>query len=152
SLNPPNHGTVGGSVSGGDPLPAPSDRTAGAWGSPRITWRTNVTSKPRSPNVGWGGTPASITRKRHPRPGTLTSGIPTVYKGHGVSSGVVLAHGGTTNGVAVAMTAPAASTIGGTVSLAAGVSLLYKDLTLDFADGASIAVGTDLGAATAFNY
>lgn len=152
SLNPPNHGTVTGSVSGGDALPAPADRTAVAWGSPGITWRTNVTNNPWSLNVGWGGTSATITGNVHALQWTLTSGIPTVYKGHGVSSGVALAHGGTTSGVAVAMTAPAASTIGGNVTLASGVSLLYKDLTLDFADGASIAVGTDLGAATAFSY
>jgi hypothetical protein len=152
SLNPPRHGTVGGSVSGGDALPAPADRTAVAWGSPGITWRTNVTSNPWSLSVGWGGTSASITGNVHALQWPLTSSTPTSYTGHGVSSGVVLAHGGTTSGVAVAMTAPAASTISGTVTLAAGVSLLYKDLTLDFADGASIAVGTNLGAAAAYSF
>lgn len=147
----PNHGTITGSVSGGDALPAPSDKTAVAWGSPEINARANVANNPWSMSFDWGGASPS-TGNVHALQWTPTSGAPTAYLGHGVATGVTVTSGATTSGVAVAMTAPAASTISGNVVLAAGVSLLFKDLSIDFADGASFAVGTALGGASAFNY
>jgi len=150
-LNPANHGTVTGSVSGGDALPAPSDKTAVAWGSPETSARANVTNNPWTLNLGWGGT-SPTTGNVHALQWTPTGGAPTAYKGYGVSTGVSVANAATTSGVAVAMTAPGSSTISGNVVLAAGVSLLFKDLTIDFADGASFAVGTALGGASAFSY
>ena len=152
AVSPPYHGTVTGSVSGGDSLPAPSDKTQVAWGSPEAFARTAVTSNPWSLSPAWGGTSASISGNVHALQWTSTSGMPTAYKGHGLSTGVAVTNGGTTANVAVAMTAPAASTVSGSVSLAPGVSLLFKDLSVDFADGASFPVGTDLGGATAFSY
>jgi hypothetical protein len=152
SVNPPNHGTVSGSVSGGDPLPAASDKTQVAWGSPETVTRTAVTTNPWTLSPGWGGTSASITGNVHALQWTPASGTPTAYKGYGVSNGVTVANGGNTSGVGVAMTAPAASTVSGSITVASGVSLLFKDLTIDFADGASFPVGTDLGGASAFNY
>jgi hypothetical protein len=149
--NPPNHGTVTGSVSGGDSLPAPSDRTAVAWGSPEITAKATVANNPWTLNLGWAGASSTLGNV-HALQWTPTSGMPTAYKGYGVSNGVSVDTGGNTTGVAVAMTAPTASTIGGTIALPAGVSLLFKDLSIDFADGASFAVATDLGSATAFSY
>jgi hypothetical protein len=147
----PNHGTVTGSISGGDALPAPSDKTVVAWGSPETSAKANVTNNPWTMNLGWSG-PSPTTGNVHALQWTPTGGAPTAYKGHGVSTGVAVAGGATVNNVAVAMTAPAASTISGTVVAAAGVSLSFKDLSIDFADGASFAVGTALGGSTSFSY
>jgi len=146
-----NHGVVTGSVSGGDALPAPSDKTVVAWGSPETSANANVTTNPWTMNLGWNGA-STTTGNVHALQWTPTGGAPTAYKGYGVTTGVDVAGGATVNNVAVAMTAPAASTISGNVALAAGVSLSLKDLRIDFADGASFAVGTALGGTTAFNY
>ncbi|HEY1332754.1 MAG TPA: hypothetical protein VGF31_00780, partial [Myxococcaceae bacterium] len=74
------------------------------------------------------------------------------YKGYGVTTGVAVASGGSTTGVSVAMSAPAASTIGGTVTVPAGLTLASKSLSVDFSDGASFGVGAENTAATSFNY
>jgi hypothetical protein len=149
--SPSSHGTITGSVTGGDALPAPADRTVVAWGSPETSAKANVPNNPWTLNLGWSGASTS-TGNVHALQWTPTGGAPTAYKGHGVSTGVAVAGGATVSNVTVAMTAPAASTIGGTVVLAAGVSLSFKDLSIDFADGASFAVGTALGGTTTFSY
>jgi hypothetical protein len=148
----PNSGTVSGSVSGGDALPAASDKTVVAWGSPETTATSSpFVSNPWSIGLEWAG-PAATTGNVHALQWTPTTGIPTSYKGHGVASGVAVANGGSTTGVSIAMTAPAASTIGGSVTVPAGVTLGSKGLAIDFADGAAFGVGTDATAATSFNY
>ena len=147
----PNSGTVSGSVSGGDALPAASDKTAVAWGSPEASDSTTFTTNPWSLSLDWSG-PSATTGNVHALQWTPTSGIPTSYKGHGVASGVAVANGGTTSSVAIAMTAPVASTISGTVTVPAGVTLTGKTLGISFADGAAFGVGTDSTAATSFNY
>ena len=152
AASPPKHGTVNGSVSGGETLPAASDKTQVAWGSPETVTRTVVTSNPWTLSPGWGGASASIMGNVHALQWTPTSGMPAAYNGYGLNPGVSVANGANVTGVAVAMTAPAASTVSGTIALGAGVSLLFKDLSIDFADGASFPVGTDLGGATAFSY
>jgi len=146
-----NHGTVKGSLSGGDALPAPSDKTVVAWGSPETAAKASATNNPWTVNLAWSGT-TPTTGNVHALQWTPTGGAPTAYKGYGVSTGLAVADGATVDNVAIAMTAPAASTISGTVVLEAGVSLLFKDLSIDFADGASFAVGTALGGASAFSY
>src|SRR4029078_6476699 len=97
------------------------------------------------------GMPPAHTRYRAdtaaPRPG-----IPPASRGYGVPTGVAVASGGSTTGVSVAMSAPAASPIGGSVSVPAGLTLGGKTLSIDFADGASFTAGSDNSAATSFNY
>ncbi|HZJ52960.1 MAG TPA: hypothetical protein VFD38_02385 [Myxococcaceae bacterium] len=148
----PSAGTVTGSVSGGDPLPAASDITAVSWGSPETTQTNTFATNPWSLNLSWAATPAATTGNVHALQWTPASGIPTGYRGHGVKTGVAVANGGTTSSVAVAMSAPASSTIGGTVTVPAGVTMTGKALSIDFADGASFSVGSENSAATAFNY
>jgi hypothetical protein len=147
----PNSGTVSGSVSGGDALPAASDKTAVAWGSPETTDGSTFTTNPWTMTLDWGG-PAATTGNVHALQWTPTTGIPTAYKGYGVHTGVAVANGGSTNSVAVAMTAPVASTISGSVTVPAGVTLAGKTLSIAFADGAAFSVGSDATAATSFNY
>lgn len=149
---PPNSGTVSGSVSGGDAFPAPSDKTAAAWGSPEATSVTTFTSNPWSMTLHWDATPTATTGNVHALQWTPTTGIPAAYKGYGVASGLSVSNGTTTSGVAIAMSAPAASTVGGSVSVPAGMTLMQKSLSIDFADGASFTVGTDATAATSFSY
>lgn len=151
SASPPNNGTVSGTVSGGDALPAASDKTAVAWGSPETTDSSSFTNNPWSMNLDWSG-PAATTGNVHALQWTPTTGIPTAYKGYGVATGVAVANGGTTSAVAIAMTAPVASTISGTVTVPAGVTLVTKSLGIAFADRATISVGADVSAATSFNY
>ena len=148
----PSSGTVSGSVSGGDPLPAASDVTAVSWGSPETTKTDSFATNPWSLSLTWAATPAATTGNVHALQWTPTTGIPTAYKGYGVKTGVAVANGGTTSSVAVAMSAPAASTIGGTVAVPAGVTMTGKSLSVDFGDGATFNVGTESSAATSFNY
>jgi len=146
----PHNGTVSGGVSGGDPLPAATDNTAVAWGSPEVT-DSQTFGTTWSMSFEWAG-PAATTGNVHALQWAPTTGIPTAYKGYGVTTGVAVASGGNTTGVAVAMSVPAASTIGGSVTVPAGLTLTSKSLTVDFADGASFDVGTETTAATSFNY
>jgi|KBSMisStaDraftv2_1062788.scaffolds.fasta_scaffold01062_2 hypothetical protein len=146
----PHNGTVSGGVTGGDPLPAAADNTAVAWGSPEVT-DSSFFGTTWSMSFEWAG-PAATTGNVHALQWTPTTGIPTAYKGYGVTTGVAVASGGSTTGVSVAMSAPAASTIGGSVSVPAGLTLGGKTLSIDFADGASFTAGSDNSAATSFNY
>ena len=146
----PHNGTVSGSVSGGDPLPAATDNTAVAWGSPEVTDSSFFTTT-WTMSFEWSG-PAATTGNVHALQWTPTTGIPTAYKGYGVTTGVAVASGGSTPGVAVAMSVPAASTVGGAVTVPAGLTLASKTLYIDFADGASFDVGTETTAATSFTY
>jgi len=150
SATPPHNGTVSGGVSGGDPLPAATDNTAVAWGSPEVT-KTSFFGTTWSMSFEWTG-PAATTGNVHALQWTPTTGIPTAYKGYGVTTGVAVASGGSTTGVSVAMSVPAASTIGGSVSVPAGLNLAQKSLNVDFGDGASFSVGTETTAATSFTY
>jgi hypothetical protein len=148
----PNSGTVSGMVSGGDALPEVSDKTAVAWGSPETSASPPpFANNPWSISLEWAG-PAATTGSVHALQWTPTTGIPTAYKGYGVTTGVAVANGGTTSAVSVAMSAPASSTIGGNVIVPAGVTLSAKLLSIDFADGATFAVGTEGTAATSFTY
>lgn len=151
SGNPPNSGTVTGSVSGGDALPAASDNTAVAWGSPEVVRFASFTSNPWSLSFKWAG-PAATTGNVHALQWTPTTGIPTAYKGYGVHTGVAVANGGTTNSVAIAMTAPVASTVSGSVTVPAGLTLAAKSLSIAFDDGATFGVGSENSSATSFNY
>src|SRR5678815_3103771 len=52
----PNSGTVSGSVSGGDPLPAASDVTEVAWGSPETTRTSSpFSANPWNLSLAWSG-------------------------------------------------------------------------------------------------
>jgi hypothetical protein len=147
----PNSGTVSGSVSGGDALPAPSDKTGVAWGSPEATESSIFSNNPWSMSFEWIGG-AATTGNVHALQWTPATGIATSYRGYGVATGVAVANGGSTNSVAIAMTAPVASTVSGTVTVPAGVTLVSKSLAIAWADGAALAIGTETSAATSFNY
>ena len=138
-------------MSGGDALPAASDKTAVAGGSPEVTDSSTLTNNPWTMNLDWTG-PAATTGNVHALQWTPTTGIPTAYRGYGVATGVAVANRGASNSVAIAMTAPVASTISGAVTVPAGVTLAGKVLAIAFADGAAISVGTDATTATSFNY
>jgi len=150
---PDSTGTVSGSVTGGDPLPDDSDRSEVAWGSPDDpqTITALFTENPWSMNFSWPGL-AGTSGDVHALQWTPLTGIPTSYKAYGVRTGVVLPSGGTTSGVTIAMTSPDAGTIGGGVTVPAGVNLTGKTLNIDFADGASFTVGTESSASTSFDY
>jgi hypothetical protein len=151
--SPPSSGTVSGSVSGGDALPAGSDSTAVAWGSPETAASSVFTNNPWSMTLHWGATPAATTGNVHALQWTPASGdIPTAYRGYGVHTGVTVGNGTTTSSVAVAMSTPASSTIAGSVTVPAGLTLAGKTLVIDFADGASFGVGAESTAATSFTY
>jgi hypothetical protein len=122
-----------------------------AWGSPETTDGSTFTTNPWTMSLDWSG-PAATTGNVHALQWTPTTGIPTAYRGYGVASGVAVANGGSTNSVAIAMTAPVASTISGSVTVPAGVTLAGKTLGIAFADGATFGVGSDATAATSFNY
>jgi hypothetical protein len=145
-------GSVTGSVSGGDALPAASDKTAVAWGSPETFASNLLINNPWTLKLEWAASPAATTGNVHALQWTPVSGIPTAYKGYGVHSGVTVANGGVTGSVAIAMSAPAASTISGSVTVPAGVTLETKNLNVVFGDGALFQVGSDSTAATSFTY
>lgn len=147
---PQHSGTVSGTVSGGDSLPEPTDTTAVAWGSPEVSDSSSFVTT-WNLSFEWSG-PAATTGNVHALQWTPATGIPTAYRGYGVTTGVAVASGGSTNNVAVAMSVPAASTVGGSVTVPAGLTLASKTLFVDFADGASFEIGSDPTAATSFNY
>lgn len=153
ALTPPNAGTVSGTISGGDALPAPAtDRTHVAWGSPETRKDLLVSANPYTLNLSWFG-PTSTTGTLHALQWVVdASGLPTSYRGHGTKSGVAVASSGNTLNANVAMSAVSSQNIAGSVSLPASYTLGSKTLAVSFADNATISLASDSSSTTGFNY
>lgn len=154
SLVTPNSATISGTVSGGAGLPLPLNHlgrvvfvadVAGGTGT------TNVTTGAYSLATSWTGA-ATITGTLHALQWETAGGLPSAYKGYAAKTGVAVTNGGTFAGQNIALSAPSASTVAGSVTVPAGMTLTSKSFALRFNDFASLSLGSDGSAATTFNY
>jgi hypothetical protein len=150
----PNSGTVTGALSGGDPLGTAGEQTEVAWGSPETPFfgpTSSVSSNPYTLTIQWGG-PTSTTGTIHALQWAVSGNLPTSYKGYGTKTSVGVSNSATTLNADIAMSAPSASSVGGTITAPAGLTIANKSLAIAFADNATISLGSDSSSSTSFSY
>lgn len=159
-------GTLTGNVTGGSPLGAADEVTRLIFGSPDLPdWlvnsaQANVTSNPYTLNPSLVGSSAT-TGTVHVLQWRLgADNLPASFTGYASTPGVSISPGGTASADLV-MSAPPASTIGGTIHLAPSLSYFGQSLSIVFPGtpptflGANAPSGTfsypfpDVGGATA---
>src|SRR5215470_14522282 len=147
-----NSGTVSGNVTAVHPLGSLSEKTEVAWGSPEIPSlppTSDVNADPYTLNLNWVG-PSSTTGTLHALQWQLGANhLPTTYTGYGTTPGVTVTNSGTTN-ADVAMSAPSASTIGGSITVPASFTIASKSFAIAFPDRAEIALGLDTSPSSSF--
>ena len=160
AFSPPlaNSATLSGKVTGGAAVPAPPFYTKVAFGSPdatdteSATWVAPDLTYAFSP-ITWFG-PVSTTGTLHALQWRATSSTnpPNLYSGYGQKTGVTISNGGTFANQDVPMTAVTPANLDGTVTVPTGYTLAAKAMSVNFSDGASIAILNDATATAAFNY
>ena len=140
-------GMVFGSIVGADPLGTSGDLTEVVWGSSQPPMVQSFPVAPSSPpyilELSWPPDVPAITGNVHALQWALDShGMPASYKGYAVSTGVIVASGGSTNQNLV-MSAPSTTTVGGSVILPSGIPAASKAGILVFDDLAEITVADD---------
>jgi hypothetical protein len=145
-------GTLSGNVTGGDPLTNPNDTTAVLFASPEaLSPKVRVSVNPFILDLIWLG-PAATTGNLHALQWSQdVNGVPVAYSGYGVTTGVAVANGGSTQ-ANVTMSSVATTTIAGSVSAPDGGTAPGRLLAIDFSDGASFTVGGDSTPATSFSF
>ena len=141
-------GTLTGNVTGGNPLGAADEVTRLIFGSPDIPdWlvnnaQTNVTSNPYTLNPSWVG-PSATTGTVHVLQWRLdANNRPASFTGYASTPGVSISSGGTASADLV-MSAPPASTIGGTIHLAPSLSYFGQTLSIVFPGTPPTFLGAD---------
>ena len=149
-----NSGAVSGNVTAVHPLGALSEKTEVAWGSPEIPVlppTTDVNTDPYALDLTWVG-PSSTTGTLHALQWQLDAKhLPSSYTGYGSTPGVTVTNSGTTH-ADVAMSAPSASTIAGSITVPASFTIASKSFAIAFPDRAGIALGIDSSPSTSFSY
>ena len=149
-----NSGMVSGNLTGVYPLGTISEKTVIAWGSPEIPFlppTTDVNTDPYTLDLTWVG-PSSTTGTVHALQWQLDPNhLPTTYTGYGTTPSVTVTNSGTTN-ADVAMSAPSASTIAGSITVPASFTIASKSFAIAFPDRAGIALGFDSTPSASFTY
>ena len=141
-------GTLTGNVTGGSPLGAADEVTRLIFGSPEIpdglvnSAQTNVVSNPYALNPSWVG-PSATTGTLHVLQWRLgANNLPAAFTGYASTPGVNISPGGTAS-VDLIMSAPPASTIGGTIHLAPSLSYFSQSLSIAFPGTPPTFLGAD---------
>jgi hypothetical protein len=149
-------GKVTGNVTGGDPLGATDERTWLVYGSSgdflSISQSPGAAlSNPYNTDLSWVGS-ISTTGTMHALQMKVDAvGFPTSFTGYGAKTGVVIADSETSN-ADLALSVPPQSRIAGSISGPASLSVYGTSLTVDFVDGASLALGVETASATTFDF
>ncbi len=155
ALTTPNSATVSGTVSGGAGYPLPANHTSRVmFVSPEVFRSSSPsgTTGAYTLNPAWIGA-ATITGTLHALQWeTNASGLPLTYKGYGTKANVALTGGGTFGAQNVTLAAATGSTVSGTVTVPAGLTLNSKTIELSFNRLGSTSLGSDLTASTSFSF
>ena len=106
SGTPPHNGTVSGSGERWRPVARRDRQHRGGLGLAGGHRQLVLRQQSLDHELPVGAGPAATTGNVHALQWTPTTGIPTSYKGYGVTTGVAVANGGSTTAVAVAMSVP----------------------------------------------
>ena len=145
-------GQVTGNVTGGDALGAFLEHTVVAWGSREVATSISVDSNPYTLNIPWSTAANALDGSVHALQWTQGTDGLLVFKGYGVRSGVRVSDSETTNNVDVAMTAPIASSVAGTIVAPSGVQADRTSISIDWSDNASISLASKSGTTTSFDW
>jgi len=154
TLLTPNTISISGTVSGGAGYPLPVNHSNRLFVvSPEVFRSTspNAATGAYSTSTGWVGA-TTINATLHALQWETSGGLPLTYKGYGTKTNVALTAGGTFANQDVALSAATQSTVAGTVTLAAGLTLTSKSISLAFNNLGSTNLGSDGTSATAFNF
>ena len=151
----PNAATVGGTVSGGAGYPQPATRTSAVLLTSAETSNSttpNGTTGAYTVSTSWTGA-STLSMVLHALQWDKNAaGMPTAFTGYGAKTGVTVTAGGTFANQGIVMTTATASTVAGSITVPAGLTLFSKSMLLVFDTKGTINLGSESGTTTSFSY